>query len=181
MCSGYQDEADLTFRRCGGEDGDYSPPEPTVQSFESQIQYPTPSPESLPQHGLNDSEIEHRALSAFLYDYCIVSKNRSLSRGYLDDLESLLADAGPSSDIAKAAKIAAFASLGNKIGEPDLIYRANLLYSDLLRSFQVTMSNATTSNTIESLTTAVLLGLYEVCLEKLWLQAFVSRRVTNVR
>jgi hypothetical protein len=90
-----------------------------------------------------------------------------LSRGYLYDLESLLAHAGPSSDIAKAAKIAAFASLGNKIDEPDLIYRANMLYSDLLRSFRVTMSKAATSNTIESLTTTVLLGLYEVCLEGL--------------
>jgi hypothetical protein len=167
MCPGYQDEADLIFRRYCGEGDDYSPPQPTIQPFESQIQCPTPSPESLQQHAFNDSGIEQRALAAFLDDYCIVSKNKSLSRGYLDDLESLLAHAGPSSDIAKAAKIAAFASLGNKLGEPDLIHRANMLYSDLLRSFQVTMSKAATSNTIESLATAVLLGLYEVCLKGL--------------
>ena len=104
-----------------------------------------------------------------------------MSRGYLDDLESLLAHAGPSSDIANAAKIAAFASLGNKTGDPHLIHRASILYSDLLCSFQVTMSNAATSNTIESLTTAVLLGLYEVCLARLRLQVFAPRRLTNIQ
>lgn len=101
-------------------------------------------------------------LADFLDDYCIVSRNKSLSRGYLDNLRSLLANAGPSSDITKAAMVAGLASIGNKLGEPDLVHEANILYSDLLGSFQVTMSRGATSNTIESLTTAVLLGLYEV-------------------
>jgi hypothetical protein len=115
------------------------------------------------QNTNNGIEIEQRALSTFLDDYCVVSKDRSLSRGYLDDLEWLLASAGPSSDITKAVRIASFVSLGNKIGEPYLLHRANMMYSELLCSFQITMSRETTSNTIESLTTAVLLGLYEVC------------------
>lgn len=143
-----------------------------MEPFEAQNQCPTPSPESLQQHAINGSGIEQRALAAFLDDYCIVSNNTSLSRGYLGDLKSLLAHASPSSDIAKAAKMAAFASLGKKLGEPDLIHQANISYLDLLRSFQVTMSEAATSRAIESLATAVLLGLYEACLERLRLQVF---------
>jgi hypothetical protein len=122
------------------------------------------SSEGLWQPTFNDSEIEQMALAAFLEDYCISSKNKALSRGYLDNLGSLLAHGEPSSDLAKATKIAALANLGNKLGEPGLVYQAKLSYLDLLVSFQVTMSNPATANTIESLAAAVLLGLYEVCL-----------------
>ena len=182
MCPGYRAEAELIFRRHCGEDDDYYPPtKKTIQPFESRIQCPTASPQILQQDAFNESEIDHRALALFLDDYCIVSKDKSLSRGYLDDLPSLLAHTGLSSDTAKAAKIAALASLGNKVGESNLVHRANMLYSDLLSSFQVTMSKAATSNTIESLTIAVLLGLYEVCHEGLGFQALASRRVINIQ
>ena len=174
MCPGYQDEAALFFRRYCGEGDDRSPPERTREPFESRIQCLTPSPESLQQCAFDDSEFEQRALAAFIDDYCIVSTNESLSRGYLHGLESLLTDAGPSSDIAKAARIAAFASLGNKTGDPDIGHRASELYLDLLHSFQITMSMAATSNTVESLTTAVLLGLYEVCHKELRIQDCIA-------
>ena len=87
-----------------------------------------------------------------------------MSRGYLDNLGALLASGDPSSDLAKAAKAASLASLGNKLGKPGLMLRAKASYSDLLVSFRRSMSHSTASNTLESLATVVLLGLYEVCL-----------------
>jgi len=120
-------------------------------------------PQALLRDIYNGREIEQLVLDTFLDDCCIVPKNKSLSRGYFGDLKSLLGSAGPLSDITKAAKAAGFASLGNRRGEPYLIHQVAILYSELLCSFQATMSDGAISNTIESLTTAVLLGLYEVC------------------
>lgn len=80
-----------------------------------------------------------------------------------------------------AANIAALAHFGNKLGDIDLIKRANVLYSDLLQSFQVTISNVDTSCTIESLIAAVLLGLYEVCHIVLRALAFTSWILTRIR
>ena len=161
-CPGYQDYADLIFRQYQGTDIGHSTARPTRQQLESQNYCPVLR-ESLLQKTYHGIEIEQRALSTFFDDYCVVSNDRSLSRGYLNDLECLLASAGPSSDITKAVRITSFASLGNKIGEPYLLHQANMIYSELLCSFQITMSRESTSNTIESLTTAVLLGIFEVC------------------
>jgi len=115
------------------------------------------------QDSYNKSGVEQCALANFLDDYCIGSKNRSLSRGYLDDLGLMVSCAESSSDLLKAAKITSFVSFGNKTGDSYLIYQASIMYAELLYSFQSTMSKGATSNTIEALTTAVLLGLYEVC------------------
>ena len=111
---------------------------------------------------MNDSDVNQIALATFLDDYCITSKDKTLSRGYLDSLGSLLAHGQSSSDLSKAAMVAALASFANKIGDPRLLHRAKESYSDLLVAFQSTMSNRVTASTIESLATAVLLGLYEV-------------------
>jgi hypothetical protein len=97
-----------------------------------------------------------------LNDYCIIPKQSWLTRGYLAGLETLLAGSGPSSDVAAAAKTAAFASLANKHHDTHLSQRAKTEYSKLLRSFSATMSKPEMSNTLEALTTAVLLGIYEV-------------------
>lgn len=135
----------------------------SVKSDKPQIRSLTLSSERLPQYVLNSNDLEQHVLAVFRDDYCIVPGDVALSRGYLRGLGSLLASAAPSSDVARAVKIVALASLGNKLDEPGLIHRAYASYPDLLRSFQVTMSKATTSDTIETLATAVLLGLFEVC------------------
>ena len=158
ICPGYQDEIDLIFRRYRKDGSDRSNPRSTGSPFELQI----PSPlyqGNLHQRPLEDVEFEQRALAAFVDDYCIVPKDNSLSRGYLDGLEDLLARS--SLAVAKAANIAGLASLGNKLDRPHLIHRAKTLYPDALCTFQVTMSKGSSPST-ESLTIAVLLGLYEV-------------------
>ncbi|RDW59099.1 hypothetical protein BP5796_12023 [Coleophoma crateriformis] len=106
--------------------------------------------------------IKHNARSAFFNDYCITSKDQTLSRGYLNGLETMITKAGPTSEVAKACTIIALASLGKKVGDPMFLHAAENLHSLLLRSFRLSISNETASASVESLITAVLLGLYEI-------------------
>lgn len=85
-----------------------------------------------------------------------------MSRGYLDGLETLLAAAGPSSDLSEAANIVAVANIGTKLCRPSLVHKARIRYSKMLHSLQVKISKAGMANATETLVTAVLLGLYEV-------------------
>ena len=121
-----------------------------------------PSPPDNPSQDFDISQLEQHALPTFFFDYCVISRDRSLSRGYLDGLETLLHHAGPSSDVGRACKIVALASLGNKLGRPKLVEKAKQLYAGLLSSFRMTISDPATSNTVESLMTSALLGVYEV-------------------
>jgi len=108
--------------------------------------------------------IEQDARFAFFNDYCIVSSNRGLSRGYLHGLRTMIANAGPSSELAQACTIIALANLGGKLGYNIYVNRARSLYSLLLQSFRLSISNEAVFTTVESLITAALLGLYEVSL-----------------
>ncbi|KAK9481539.1 hypothetical protein V1527DRAFT_486508 [Lipomyces starkeyi] len=111
---------------------------------------------------LNWAEIESLAVQTFISDYCISSSDRTVSRGYLNGLESLIEKAGSESSIAKSCKIISLANLGKKAASPMLLQKAETLYFDLLPSFRWTISSEGKSATIHSLLTAVLLGLYEV-------------------
>jgi hypothetical protein len=111
-----------------------------------------------------DAEVESQALEAFLHDYCFAAEDRLLSRGYLDGLETLLAFVGPSSELARATSIVALANLGTKSGSPALLCKARIMYSEMLHSLQLMISDESIPSTAELLMTAVLLGLYEVCI-----------------
>lgn len=117
--------------------------------------------DSLPQE-VSDEEVEEFALRAFFYDYCIVSMNHSLSRGYLDGLELMLHHLGWQSDLAKACKVVALANHGIKLHRPGLAQKAEISYHNLLGSLAKAIKNPAFVNTAESLMIAMLLGLYEV-------------------
>lgn len=106
--------------------------------------------------------IEQEARLEFINDYCIVSSDRGLSRGYLHGLQAMIAKAGPKSELVHACTIVGLASLGKKLSHAAYIERAQSLYSLLLQSFRLSISNEAIFITIESLITAALLGLYEV-------------------
>jgi len=74
----------------------------------------------------------------------------------------MIAKAGPSSELAQACTIITLANLGKKLGNALYIERAESLYSLLLQSFRLSISNEAIFTTVESLITAALLGLYEV-------------------
>lgn len=136
-----------------------------MESSQATLQIlPFPSEVTFPES--DDAQIEQGALSTFFDDYCVESTDRTLSRGFLDGLKPLIVHAGQSSDVAQAAKIVALSGIANRMGRPGLVHRIKLLYIDLLGSFKTTLSNEVTSKTIESLMTAVMLGIYEVWIGK---------------
>lgn len=110
-----------------------------------------------------DLESDETALQTmFFKDFCIEARDRTVSRGYFDGLELLIAHTGPSSDLANAARAVVQAAVGNKVNRIDLVTAARQQYGRLLLSFQQTLSSADKAHTIETLMTAALLGLYEV-------------------
>ncbi|EXJ87922.1 hypothetical protein A1O1_04849 [Capronia coronata CBS 617.96] len=108
------------------------------------------------------AQLEDDALDTFLLEYCVESNDKSISRGFLDGLESLITTAGRSSDLAHAARIVALAGIGNRRRDHNLVHRTRQRYGDLLLSFRQTLADLETASTIESLMTAVLLGIYEI-------------------
>lgn len=109
-----------------------------------------------------DAEIEGRALGAFFSDYCLTPQNRLLSRGYLEGLETLISHPKPTPNLLAATKVVALANIGTRCDRPVLLEKARVMYSDMLHSLQMMISQTTPSNTAELLMISVLLGLYEV-------------------
>ena len=117
---------------------------------------------------VSKEKLEEFALRGFVYDYCVVSTNQSLSRGYLGSLEVMLYRRGWHSDLAKACKVVEYANHGTLLRRPGLMRKAELMYHDLLGSLAKAIDSAAFANNAESLTIAMLLGLYEVLLPQPW-------------
>lgn len=109
-----------------------------------------------------DARIESQALSAFLYDYCLEPQPSLHCHGYLHNLEALLKVADPASDLARATRAVALASLGSKLQRSDAIHSARVAYSELLESLQLKIRNGLVTVDAEAVLTIILLGLYEV-------------------
>ncbi|KAK9369215.1 hypothetical protein V1509DRAFT_515848 [Lipomyces kononenkoae] len=106
----------------------------------------------------SDTELEIRAVEAFFHDYCLDPENRQFSRGFLAGLKTLISQAKPDSTVLQATKVVGFANLGTRLGLPHLVEKARVMYSEMLRSFQLMIAHASKLNTAELLMTAVLLG-----------------------
>lgn len=156
------------FRRYNGQDGDPVLFKSTARKCSLPVRVSSPDTDILPEDGqpqeVSDEKVEEFALRAFFHDYCIVSYNQSLSRGYLDGLELMLHHLGRQSDLAKACKVVALANHGIKLHRPGLTRKAETLYHDLLGSMLKSIENTAFANTAEALMIAMLLGLYEVLL-----------------
>lgn len=161
VCPGYKDGSELKFRYYDTNkkldvrnDADQDVRQKDINTFNTQFKHS--------QVELDDAQIEQRSLMTFFNDYCERSKDRSVSRGFLDGLETIIVYAGQSSNVAKAAKIVALAGIGNRLLRKTLVQKAERLYCELLSSFQKRLSEKTLCNTVELLVTASLIGLYEV-------------------
>ncbi len=139
MCQGYRD--DLLFRHYAGP--------------------PPPSPLQLWLPEINDEQLKKQAIETCIQDFVISSAQPSLSRGFLDGLPTLLSEAGPSSDLAGAARILALSTVANRMGRLSLVHSAAQQYGDLLLSFKASLTRHDIP-TVHLLVTGVLLGLYEV-------------------
>ena len=165
-CGGYEDGATHMFRQYDGQDGDPVLFKSTARKCSLPVRVSKPGTDILPEDGqpqeLSNEKVEEFALRAFFYDYCIVSMNPYLSRGYLDGLELMLHQLGWESDLAKACKAVAFASHGSKLRRPVLKQKAEMLYHNLLGSLAKAIEDSAFATTAELLMIAMLLGLYEV-------------------
>ena len=101
-------------------------------------------------------------LNDFLQGFCVISKDHSLSRGYLDGLPDLLERADLSTNVAKAAYAAALGCAGMRHQRRYILIEAEKVYGSLLRSFRKAIVEVEESTRIETFMTTVLLGLYEV-------------------
>lgn len=165
-CGGYEDGTNRIFRQYDGRGGDSVPFRSIARKCVLPVRASGPGTDIVPEDGLpeenSEEKIEEFALRAFLYDYCVVSTNQSLSRGYLNGLELMIYHLGWQSDLAKACKAVAFADHGIKLRRPGLVRKAETIYHNLLGSLAKAIQDPAFVNTAESLTIAMLLGLYEV-------------------
>lgn len=165
-CGGYEDNASLIFRQYEGQLGNWLPFRSIARKCSAPVRTFLPGTDIVPEDGfpkeISYEKVEEYALRAFLYDYCIVSMNRSLSRGFLSGLEVRLHHLGLHSDLAKACKVVAFANHSIKLHRPLLMQIADAWYHDMLGSLGQAMKDPLLANTAESMTIAMLLGLYEV-------------------
>jgi hypothetical protein len=113
---------------------------------------------------IETSQEESNALSlrAFLYDYCVISPNPKLSRGFLSRLEALAYRQGLNSDLVKACQAVSFATPGKPLNRPQLVYKAAMFNQELLGSLARAIQDPIVANSIESRLIAMLLGLYQV-------------------
>ena len=167
-CGGYEDGADRVFRQYEAPDADHSLFKSSARKCSLPVRTSLPGSDALPEDGgpkeLTDENIEDYALRAFLYNFCVVSVNRSISRGFLHGLEPTLHRLGPQSDLAKACKAVFFASHGTKLCRPSLTRKAERLYQDVLESLAEAIQHVVLKDTVVSLMIAMLLGFYEVLL-----------------
>lgn len=107
--------------------------------------------------------LEGTAVEMFISDFVVEASDRALSRGFLDGMQNILEALGPSSPLVQSAKLVALANVARKQGHKELLEYAEVCYGELLRTYQQTLLSSGESDvSIETLYTAVLLGLYEV-------------------
>ncbi|EEU43445.1 uncharacterized protein NECHADRAFT_95012 [Fusarium vanettenii 77-13-4] len=143
VCPGYKDDGLLVFRH-------YQP----VDNL-STLQFDRWSPKT-------DVLLEEVALDIFLDSFVVPSHDRGQSRGFLDGMHSLLANANPACTLISAARVITLASIANRTRWHSLLETAQKRYGQLLMDFTVSLSQEKAGVSFKYFLTAVLLGLYEV-------------------
>ncbi|KFY44171.1 hypothetical protein V495_03599 [Pseudogymnoascus sp. VKM F-4514 (FW-929)] len=165
-CGGYNDDSSLIFRSQESQGGNLISLQSTPRKCSLPVRIPCPETGILPEDKhpkeFSQEEVDKWIIEAFLYDYCVTSTNRELSRGYLDGLEAMLSQAGHDSTLAMACRAVANANHGRKLDRPRLTAKAAVAYQDLLGSLAIAMQNPEFAETPEALMIAMLLGLYEM-------------------
>lgn len=109
-----------------------------------------------------DVLLEDVALGIFLDSFVVQSHNRRQSRGFLDGMHSLLANADSACTLISAARVITLASIANRTRRHSLLEAAQKRYGQLLMNFTTHLSREKTGISFKYFLTAVLLGLYEV-------------------
>ncbi|KAF2809790.1 putative C6 transcription factor [Mytilinidion resinicola] len=127
---------------------------------------PLPGTDCLPEDILpvETSQTESNALSlrAFFYDYCIISTNPNLSRGFLSGLEMMAYRRGPKCDLVKACQAVSFATHGKPLNRPQLVHKAGVFYQELLGSLAKAIQDPASTSAAETKLIAMLLGIFQI-------------------
>jgi hypothetical protein len=130
------------------------------------MRVPIPGTNILPEDTIpveiSQAESNELALRAFFYDYCIVSSNSNISRGFLSGLERMAHHLGPKSYLVQACQAVSFASHGKPLHRPQFVKKAEMFYQNLLGSLARAIENPASANTGEIKLVAMLLGIYQV-------------------
>ncbi|KAK6542745.1 hypothetical protein TWF694_006686 [Orbilia ellipsospora] len=172
-CPGYASETDIIFRNSNVASSSTSASARMTAAFTdirysqvidtgSQVDYNHCFLSIRQLQSLTKSQVELFAINSFLYNYTLIPKDSHLSRGFLSGIPSLIENENGVSNISKAARIVIYASLKNTEHGSYFAHLASIWYLDLLQSFQASMANLSAKNTIESVTIAIILGLYEM-------------------
>ncbi|KAB5560063.1 hypothetical protein GE09DRAFT_962485 [Coniochaeta sp. 2T2.1] len=111
------------------------------------------------------SEEESNTLSmrAFLYDFCLVSTNRDLSKGYLSSLETVIRQSGGGhSCLAKACATISFATHGKPLNRPSLVKKARIFCDELVSSMREGIWCPSKTDTAYFKMLVMLMGIYEI-------------------
>lgn len=107
-------------------------------------------------------EADDFAMRSFFYDFCIISENHCLSRGFLGNLEAMLRRHSLDSDLSKACRAVAYASRGTTLKRPPLVQRGRDYHDQVLSHFPKHVADPTRAYSTETLAISMLLGLFEV-------------------
>lgn len=109
-CGGYEDHSNFIVQQYDSHNGGLTPFKFIARKCSLPVQERPlgagSSIESDVPRKVPDEVSDRLALSAFFYDYCVVSTNPALSRGFLSGLEKTLQRLGFESNLAKACKLA---------------------------------------------------------------------------
>ncbi|PON27729.1 hypothetical protein TGAM01_v203496 [Trichoderma gamsii] len=114
----------------------------------------------------DDEALERLALDIFLTEFTTKAADRQASRGFLDGIQPLLKSDNPQSSLVCSAKTVALASIGIRLKRKSLIRKTERQYGDLLGNLHQSLYAETRCVSIETLYTAILLGLYEIIISR---------------
>lgn len=110
----------------------------------------------------DDEALERLSLDIFVTEFTTKAADQRASRGFLDRIQPLLKSDNLESSLVCSAKIVALASIGIRLKRKSLIIKTEKHYGSLLHNLHQSLYAETQCVSIETLYTAVLLGLYEV-------------------
>lgn len=120
-------------------------------------------PAKLSTHIPSHSTLEGAALELFVSDFVIEAPDSTVSRGFLDGMQNVLKILDPSSPLVQSAKLVALANVATRQSHKELLEYVEVYHGELLRAYQQALAPSEGPDvSIETLYTAVLLGLYEV-------------------
>jgi hypothetical protein len=111
---------------------------------------------------ISQAQSDWIAFRAFLYDFCIVPTDCSLSSGYLADLEQATRRSGPGSRLANACSAISFAAGAKVLRRPHLARRADDIYQWLVTGMIQYLAESSRPVPKDLSSVALLLGLHQV-------------------